>query len=466
VKRLSEFIRSVSPADAFQLFFICGVVCLVAAHGLRWWPGSLGFSQQLSGYFPQVIWYMGWIPVYFVTFSAMAGYFVCFWPGKRPIRRVIWLVCAPACLGLALMFGRVLYFSAPPPSFLESTSSVLGHELRWAEATLWKLPEGFHFALLGLLLIAIFTSRMAFGISTLPVALPGELNLQSGDSGTWRRLEILIFLLVGPLFLAYNFASFVGTEGVLIFSSRPPTYLFRGLFPAFESLVAYGVLLCFMGRDERRTTLGSVRRLGLNYLLFAVAFPVVIAMIIPMAQYLPARVEWAAHDLGRFGPPRIDTYFHFPDLWLFLLFFAALCEELIFRGLLQPRFIQKYGLYRGIFLVGIVWAAFHLFSDFSWHATDLGVLEHLSLRVFMCLVHSFVFGWLTLRSGSVFPAAVAHTLYNVLLPASVQPSFPGQSWVRIALWAVLAFVLFRFWPVRVEEPPEPASALPSLESAG
>lgn len=142
-----------------------------------------------------------------------------------------------------------------------------------------------------------------------------------------------------------------------------------------------------MGREERQTALNSIRRLDLKYLLLAVAFPVGIAMMIPLAEYLPAPVQWAAHDFGRFGPPQLGAYFSLPEPWLFLLFFASLCEELIFRGLLQPRFIRRYGLYRGIFLVGIVWAA-------------------------------------------------------------------------------LAYVLFRYWPVRVEDSLEPASELPSLESAG
>src|SRR5207245_8959749 len=49
-------------------------------------------------------------------------------------------------------------------------------------------------------------------------------------------------------------------------------------------------------------------------------------------------------------------------LWIF---FAAFLEEIMIRGLLQPRFIRRYGLLRGIFLVGIVWAAMHFFGDFS-----------------------------------------------------------------------------------------------------
>ena len=72
------------------------------------------------------------------------------------------------------------------------------------------------------------------------------------------------------------------------------------------------------------------------------------------------------------------------------------------------------------------------------------VLEYLGMRVFMCVTLSFVLGWLTLRSGSVIPAAVAHTLYNVLVFSNSGPPFPGKDIVRVSLWAVLAYALFHY----------------------
>jgi CAAX protease family protein len=63
-----------------------------------------------------------------------------------------------------------------------------------------------------------------------------------------------------------------------------------------------------------------------------------------------------------------------------------------------------------------------------------------------CLALGFVFGWLTLRSGSIWPAAIAHGLYNITL----QSEFIGYPMIRrvlsIVLWVALAVLLFRFWP--------------------
>lgn len=96
---------------------------------------------------------------------------------------------------------------------------------------------------------------------------------------------------------------------------------------------------------------------------------------------------------------------------------------------------------------------------------DLMVLEHLGMRVFMCVTLSFVLGWLTLRSKSVIPAAVAHTLYNVVVFSNFGLSFTGKDIVRVGLWAILAYALFYYWPVRAEDLPQQALDVPSLENA-
>jgi membrane protease YdiL (CAAX protease family) len=79
---------------------------------------------------------------------------------------------------------------------------------------------------------------------------------------------------------------------------------------------------------------------------------------------------------------------------------------------------------------------------------------------------NFVLAWLTLRSESVVPAAIAHAVFNVLVYSPIGPQLAGKDVLRVALWAVLAYVLFRYWPVpseirsetfRTAESPEPAA---------
>lgn len=465
MKRVLKFIRSVIPADPFQLLFLAGVVCLIAAHGLRWQPAELPSPGPFASSFDLWLQYGAVIFIYFIIFSAMAGYFVCFWPGKNPIRRTISFVCVPALLGLGLMFARVIYLGATTTSVLESTTS---NRFRWIEANLWKLPEGFQFTVLGLVLIGTFISRMAFGIASLPIAMPNPQATQE-NSAAWR-LQFLIFVLVGPFFLVGVLLSFVSIGIPFAVSARPPAYIqniwFSRLAPVLEVVAACTLVLYLMGRENRQAVRDSIRLPDRMSVLLSLIFPIGIAVLISAGHFVVDREAWVAHGIGKVPPPEFRSYFDIPDPYFLLLFFSAFFEEIIFRGVLQRRFIARYGMYRGIFFIGIVWAAFHFFSDFSFSgATVLVVLGHLGMRLFMCVTLSFALGWLTLRSGSVLPAAVAHTLYNVVVFSGFGPPFLGKSIVQVALWAGGAYALFHFWPVITQGLPEPSPELSNMGDA-
>lgn len=241
MKRVAEFLRSVIPADPFQLLFLAGIVCLVIAHGSRWWPGLAPFVT---------------LGLFSIIFAGAVGYFVCFWPGNHPARRILGLVFLPTMAGLALMFGRFAYLSGPSSSVLESTSSAVAHRIHSVQAMLGKLPQGFQFSLTGLLFIAIFTSRLAFGIATLPLALPRRHVLKAEDLGSWRRLQLLIWFLVSLAFLPAALLSLLTIGVPLSVTSRPPSFVqsdwFPRLSPIMEAIVIFGTALCIIGREESR----------------------------------------------------------------------------------------------------------------------------------------------------------------------------------------------------------------------
>ncbi|HEX4544116.1 MAG TPA: CPBP family intramembrane glutamic endopeptidase, partial [Candidatus Acidoferrum sp.] len=226
------------------------------------------------------------------------------------------------------------------------------------------------------------------------------------------------------------------------------------------------ILLWIMGEENRQVVWNSARLPEPRYVALGLAFPVGIAVFFSTGQYLFDRAIWAARDFGKGFPPQFGSYFGFPDPWLLLLFFPALFEELVFRGLLQRRFVQRYGVYRGIFLVGIVWAAFHFFSDFSFsRLTETDALLRLGSRLLTCLTLSYVFGWLTLRFGSILPAAVAHTIHNVIVFSGFGPPVAWKEFVRGVLWVVLGWVLFRYWPVRAKDDPATEASVANPEAA-
>jgi hypothetical protein len=179
-----------------------------------------------------------------------------------------------------------------------------------------ELPPGVQFSLTGLLLIAIFTSRLAFGIATLPLALSGGHALQSENSESWRRLQLLIWFLVSLAFLPVALLSFLTIGVPFLLTSRLPSFVQSDLFPRLSvipaTIVVLGIALCIMGREGREAVQNSIRLPDLRWPLLALVFPIGIDLFISTGQYILDRVQWAASDFGKFAPPQFGSYFNVP----------------------------------------------------------------------------------------------------------------------------------------------------------
>ena len=90
-------------------------------------------------------------------------------------------------------------------------------------------------------------------------------------------------------------------------------------------------------------------------------------------------------------------------------------------------------------------------------------MEGGKFEIIFCLALGFVFSWLTLQSGSVVPAAFAHTFYNVLVSSDLGPAFYGKGALRLGLWALSAYVLFHYWPPQMANELEGGAVVPDPE---
>ena len=90
----------------------------------------------------------------------------------------------------------------------------------------------------------------------------------------------------------------------------------------------------------------------------------------------------------------------------------ALGEEIGWRGWLLPKLLPL-GPVPAILISGVIWGLWHaplVLLGYNYPGVPgwLGVLTMIG----MCTVIGGVFGWLRLRSGSVWPAALAHGSFN------------------------------------------------------
>jgi hypothetical protein len=211
LQRLTAFLRSVIPADPWQLLFFVGVIFLFISPRLPWWPTTGGFSADL--YSPRVLiegqthfWCSFAFFAWPLILASLVGYYSCFFPGPRPTRGILLAVFPPTVFGLPfVLYG---YFD-----FLRSKMSVLlttihpSSGIYWIVSNIWHLSTGFSFCVLSLLFIAIFTVRLVRSHSSLPLALPDSSHTYNDDPASWPRVRLLIFVLICPQVLSVSFIS-------------------------------------------------------------------------------------------------------------------------------------------------------------------------------------------------------------------------------------------------------------------
>ncbi len=101
---------------------------------------------------------------------------------------------------------------------------------------------------------------------------------------------------------------------------------------------------------------------------------------------------------------------------------TGLGEEIGWRGFLAPRMASLIGFTPSVFVVGLIWAAWHmpllLFGNYNQ-----GTEWWFSATCFTVLVLgvSMIMAWLRLRSGSLWPCAILHASHNLFIQGIFTP---------------------------------------------
>ncbi|KJL24950.1 CAAX amino terminal protease self- immunity [Microbacterium oxydans] len=148
----------------------------------------------------------------------------------------------------------------------------------------------------------------------------------------------------------------------------------------------------------------------------------------------------------------------------------AFGEELGWRGWLLPA-LRPLGTWPALILSGVIWGLWHspiILLGYNFGRTDItGVL----FMVGGCVAWGILFGWLRLRSASVWPAVIAHGSLNaaagmILIFAATQPDLALAGPLGVASWVVIAVIVivllltgqFRVQPSLAEVTARPSGA--------
>ena len=475
-KRIFAFIQSVRPADPAHALLLLGATFLFIAGELRWWPAAASFLVYFrSEPRPDLTW------VYFVramtlpmlVAGAVAGY-LCLVAVQRPLRVLLLGVVAPALVTLVTIpfvgfhwFPRVL---GPASAEIESILDASNPTHLAIPQLLSSLGPGLQIGVAGFALVAIFAALLWKGQSALPIRLrfssAGSIGEISAEDDRRTALFVWMMICFMPLeILAHN--GLLGPVSLFFRRFHAPPQVFDAADKLCLALALFALVFVAVGRD-RWTALGDSFRLPpLRYVGIAALIPIGLASIPSFILYFLALQHWTGSGIGSYARPTLGNYFAAPHGYLYWYFAPALVEEIAWRGYLQPRLVRRYGLVRGIFFVGVVWGAFHFAADFHWGMTAAGAAFHIAQRLTETVAQAYVLGWLTIRSRSILPAVVAHTLFNMSVSRDGFFKDPVYvpTWIIAFAWAIVGYLLFRYFPPLAPKDETIATPAPNLEAA-
>lgn len=251
--------------------------------------------------------------------------------------------------------------------------------------------------------------------------------------------------------------------------------------------MAFGMMITAVMWSPALAALVTCRILGRSFRSLAWRWPepryIAAAYFVPLAYASIAYGGvWAFHLAGwnsnlpglvtdRFGLRGLPVWAVFA-LWLLFTattglirgLSAALGEEIGWRGFLVPELAKQMSFTKLSLLSGIIWAAWHspllLFADYNSGTNRWYALTCFSVMVVSI---SFIFAWMRLKSGSLWPAAILHASHNLFIQAVLDNMVrdTGKTlWYTTEFGAALAVVsigfAFYFWTRRNELQPQAA----------
>src|SRR5918993_5044976 len=241
--------------------------------------------------------------------------------------------------------------------------------------------------------------------------------------------------------------------------------------------VAALIMLLVVTRDgyskEGWKSLG-LHRLGLN--VWWIAFG--LTLLITVAA---SAVVWAT-PLASFVVPEggiINAILSFFIFFAMVVLFFGLAEEIGMRGYLQPH-LMSLGRTRALFLVGLVFATWHMPLIFLAPAQANfptgNLLLFFPLFYGSIVAASFIFGYLRIYTGSVWPASIGHSVHNAAWsalaaftltasPVLVNVYLVGDFGILILIGAVIGAIWVGYYLRRGMDEAQKAEAVPKIPPA-
>lgn len=117
----------------------------------------------------------------------------------------------------------------------------------------------------------------------------------------------------------------------------------------------------------------------------------------------------------------------------FLNFMCFWGEEYGWRYFLQPYLQKRYGTCKGLVLVGVIWAVWHLPLTLYYYSPE-APMQEMTFRIVFCICLSFVMGYFYMKLNSIWLPVTMHFLNNGMSSLLANPTEASQASGSIISW--------------------------------
>jgi uncharacterized protein len=232
--------------------------------------------------------------------------------------------------------------------------------------------------------------------------------------------------------LAYFVTSAIWAALVYRFGSMPIDTIIEmpeGLFLALAAgsaptTVAILLTAVSSGRAGLRELFSRVKKVRVNPMLWVIAFGI---------PFLFSTIATAIMS-DQLGPTRFPAWYAIiPPFAFAVVLLGPLCEEIGWRGYLQPKLLERVSPARAAIFVGIIWTAWHFPLSFTPGATTpldsfQAIVTYLVSSIGMSAIMLTI---VVAGRGSIALSIAFHWAANVALFQVIRPIFPSAT---IAQW--------------------------------
>lgn len=128
---------------------------------------------------------------------------------------------------------------------------------------------------------------------------------------------------------------------------------------------------------------------------------------------------------------------------LLLSFTAFFGEEYGWRYYLQPVLQEKFGMKKGVLLLGILWGLWHVPINLFYYSPSTSV-QSILVQLAGCVGMGIFFGWVYLRTQNVWAVTMLHFLNNNLGMALFNASAAGveRQWTDTVITIVIYLAVY------------------------